>query len=224
MTSLMDRDVVCPVCDNAFRVQFVGSTNTFGGVDSDLRTHPVGWDPLAMMVITCRQCRYSADGGEFEAPVPAATAYRLRELADRVLPADLFAAHNRPLANPPIDGQRGHLAAELMELAGRDPLDVGWMWLRASWLATDAEDAAAADAHRRRSIAAFRRFQALIPRSQEAVNATYLIGELSRRVSDFATACEYLEQVPAESSRGPIARKMLARARAQDASPAKFEE
>jgi uncharacterized protein (DUF2225 family) len=213
MSTLLTRSATCPVCNHAFDYGVPLSTNAAGGVETDFRARPVGLDPLPLTVLTCGRCSYSADTGAFEQPVAPAAAYQLKALADQLF-----------TATPVPHSRRFQLAATLMEIGGRSPSDIGWMYLRAAWLARDEAIADAEALYQRRALEAFQKHLADEPHAVDAGQITYLVGELARRLADFETACTHLARVPRQERLYPTAQKMLARAREQDASPARFGE
>lgn len=210
MTRMQERSATCPVCANTFGYEVLLSTNAAGGVESDFRARAVGADPVPFTVLTCPRCSYSANTATFEIPVPPAVAYHVKELADRLLDG----RHSR----------RFLLAAELLEKSGEEPQHAAWMFLRSSWLARDEADAAGEERAQRHAIAAFQRYLGAQRNAEDAGQVTYLIGELSRRLGDFETACAQLAAVPASERVYPTAQKMLARAKAKDRAPARFGE
>ena len=213
MTRMQARSAQCPVCGHGFGYEVLLSTNAAGGVETDFRARAVGTDPVPFTVLTCPQCSYSADTGRFEQPVPPGVAYQLKDLATR-----LFAE------KPVRDSRRFQLAAELLDRAGEEPQDAGWMYLRASWMAREERDAPAEELYQRRAVEMFQKYRADQPHAADAGQITYLVGELSRRLGDFEAACTLLEQVPNGERLFPTAQKMLARARGQDRAPARFGE
>lgn len=211
MTTLLTRSATCPVCSHAFDYGVVMSTNAAGGVETDFRARAVGLDPLPLTVLTCARCSYSADTGTFESPVAPQAAYQLKALADQLF-----------TATPVPHSRRFQLAATLMDIAGREPTDIGWMYLRASWMARDEGNAEAEALYQRRALEAFQKHLAENPQALDAGQITYLVGELARRLSDFETACAHFARVPRQERLYPTAQKMLARAQDHDATPARF--
>lgn len=213
MTRLQERDALCPVCGHAFDYGVLLSTNAAGGVESDFRARAVGMDPVPFTVLTCPRCSYSADTGTFDQPVKPQAAYHLKGLVDQLF-----------TEKPVKDSRRFHLAAELIDRRGDEPLSVGWMYLRASWMAREEKDAPAEELYQRRAVEAFQKYLADNAHAVDAGQITYLVGELARRLGDFENACALLGQVSRSERLYPTAQKMLARAREQDRSPARFGE
>jgi len=76
-TTLKEKPVACPVCTKPFTALEVGSTNTFGGYDSDLCVHANGTPPSSFAVWTCPSCRYSARSARFAKGVSEATKAKI---------------------------------------------------------------------------------------------------------------------------------------------------
>jgi uncharacterized protein (DUF2225 family) len=210
---LQPRSAQCPVCQHGFEYGVLLSTNAAGGVETDFRARAVGMDPVPFTVLTCPRCSYCADTGTFEQPVKPAIAYQLKGLVDQLL-----------TERPVRDSRRFHLAAELLDLAGGEGLDVGWMYLRASWMARDEKDTDAEALYQRRAVETFQKYLDANEHALDAGQVTYLVGELARRLGDFETACANLGRVSRSEKLYPTAQKMLARAREHDASSARFGE
>ena len=213
MTRQQSRSAHCPICQHDFDYNVLLSTNAAGGIESDFRARAVGTDPLPFTVLTCPRCSYSADTARFEQPVLPGVAYQLKTLVERIL-AETPGKHSR----------RFHLAAELLDQAGEEPQDTGWMFLRASWMARDESDAPAEALYQRRASESFRKYLTDNGHAPDAGQVTYLLGELARRLGDFETACTLLGQVSRTERFYPTAQKMLERAREQDRRPARFGE
>ena len=65
MTFFVTKETSCPLCNNSVTVCNILSTNSFGGQDSDFRSHPVGADPLHFAIAMCKACGYSDYGNHF---------------------------------------------------------------------------------------------------------------------------------------------------------------
>lgn len=213
MTKLQSRSAQCPVCGHGFEYGVLLATNAAGGVESDFRARAVGTDPVPFTVLTCPRCSYSADTAGFESPVPPRVAYELKALVEQLF-----------TDSPVKDSCRFQLAAELLDRRGDDPLAVGWMYLRASWMAREEQAAPAEQLYQRRAIESFQKYLAASAHAPDAAQITYLVGELSRRLGDFETACTLLDRVPSGERLYPAAQRMLARARDADRRPARFGE
>ena len=199
------------MCGHSFEYGVLLSTNAAGGVETDFRARAVGTDPVPFTVLTCPRCSYSCDTGGFEQPVPPKVAYELKTLAERLF-----------VAQPVKDSVRFQLAAELLDRKDDEPQAVGWMYLRASWMAREEGNAAAEELFQHRAVEAFQKHLELQPHGPDVGQITYLVGELARRLGDFETACTLLGAVSRTERLYPAAQKMLARAREADRRPARF--
>ena len=64
-TSIVWDTVRCPVCDTSFQIRRVASTNSFGGMDTDLFVRASGFDAILYYPRTCPRCLYSGYDKDF---------------------------------------------------------------------------------------------------------------------------------------------------------------
>jgi hypothetical protein len=65
-TTIFRQPVRCPACDHAFTSHQIGSTNTFGGKDSDFCAHARGTPSLLYVLVTCVKCLFTGYASEFK--------------------------------------------------------------------------------------------------------------------------------------------------------------
>jgi uncharacterized protein (DUF2225 family) len=208
----------CQLCGEGFTADLLGSTNSFGAVDADLREHPIGDDPVKYLIACCPRCGYTAyDHEEVLSPRERATvgAYL------RSLPRTDYGSPRHPPSN------RYALLVNILRLRGAPAGAVALAALRGAWMADDEGNEKRANEMRRESIHWHRKAlrEGEIP-ADEAPRAAYLVAELSRRVGDFDAAARWFASVNAAAGSGlaELATAQAARARARDSSAARIRE
>lgn len=59
MTTVFKGKFKCVICETKFESDVLGSTNTFGGQDSEFRPHAVGIQPIPYHIQTCLFCGFT---------------------------------------------------------------------------------------------------------------------------------------------------------------------
>lgn len=136
--SLLGRHTLnCPVCQQFFTGLVVTHTNTRGGVDFDLFARAVGPEPEYYRISTCPSCGYSGYLSDFHADVLLAPDLRERILKSPGLDLPTgFTPDSDPRELDASDRYR--LAIQCYRWAQKSDEAVGWLHLRASWIARDA--------------------------------------------------------------------------------------
>lgn len=186
MTSFKTEDVPCPVCNAMVTVRYLMSTNTFGGHDTDFRSHAIGADPLYIVISTCKACGYSDYGHYFSNP---------RQMSDEL--KRRIRETLTPLAEDEPEMSAVYANAALIATWRKaPPSEIADLYLRAAWCCADRNDSEGEMAHRKAAIKQFE--QALetneIEVSQRPV-IMYLVGELYRRTGDVDTARTWFDSV-----------------------------
>ena len=126
MTTIFQQTVTCGHCGTENEVIELGSTNSFGSMDLDMRPPPMERDTLAQQIHRCQGCGYCAP--DLEEPVGAdgllgSDDYRAL-LADKSYPelARMFIAY-------------GFLAESSSDLGG-----AAWAYRSAAWVSDDRAD------------------------------------------------------------------------------------
>lgn len=126
MTTIFQQSVTCGHCGTENEVIELGSTNSFGSMDLDMRPPPMERDTLAQQIHRCQGCGYCAP--DLEEPVGAdgllgSDDYRAL-LADKSYPelARMFIAY-------------GFLAESSGDLGG-----AAWAYRSAAWVSDDQAD------------------------------------------------------------------------------------
>lgn len=187
MTTFHDAEATCPICENDVTIRMLTSTNTFGGRDTDFRSHPVGFDPLYIVVSECPSCGYSDYAQGFTKP---------RELSD-----DVKEQIREAIDPPPAEERRRTsrvyaTGAEIAKIRGANATEIADWYLKAAWCSEDEGDRDAEINYRRLAIEYFQRgLQDETIEGQAVPNITYLIGELYRRVGDEESAHEWFNTI-----------------------------
>jgi hypothetical protein len=135
--SLVGRhELACPICATTFQSLVCTQTNTRGGVDRDLLARALGPEPEYYRISTCPKCGYSGYLGDFNPGVTLAP-----ELRDRILkePRLQLPEGITPDSDPrEIDARdRYRLAIQCYRWRQKSDEAIGWLNLRASWIARD---------------------------------------------------------------------------------------
>lgn len=188
MTTFRTVEGNCPICNHTVTIQQITSTNTFGGQDTDFRSHAVGFDPVHIMIASCSNCGYSDFNNFF---------YKPRPLSDEV--KQLIRDHLSPLPEDQITPDVAYRhAAQIAIWRDAPNEEIASLFLRAAWCAADLNNVEDEIDSRKRAVAYFERaldndeIMAL-----QLPSITYLIGELYRRVGDIETARGWFEKVMA---------------------------
>jgi len=173
----------CPCCGNQFKATSLFSANTCGPLTTDLYRHARGLPHLPFMVHSCSQCGYSGLEGDFssEAVTPA-----LKEWVQQNV---------MPTVDHRNVGARYENSARIAEHRGASAFQVANIWLRAGWCESQGSEAGVR--FRREAVTRFEAAmdKGLVPRDELAI-ATYLIGELHRRIGNQDKAGLWFSRVP----------------------------
>ena len=124
MSQIFSSKYTCPICSTEFEAAVIGSTNNFGGGDTEGRTYPCGFDYIAYELGVCPHCGFSSYS--FEEPVTATQRKRIVEYLDNI-------CWDTPEKKAYSD-QRFEVAAGIMKIRGSGHLPVGRTYLTAAWL------------------------------------------------------------------------------------------
>ncbi len=127
-TTFKEIEVQCPLDGTALRAKVINSTNNFGGQDRDFFRQA---EPFMLTATTCPTCLYSGTTADFQAGPDGGGP----EISDAVRRAVL----ERHALVVPDGGSieepwvRLALAAQVADLRGDSPEDLGWARLQVSW-------------------------------------------------------------------------------------------
>jgi uncharacterized protein (DUF2225 family) len=65
-TTIMEEKALCPICGKEFQMEVLGSTNNFGGFDTDLLELAAGTQPVLIFPVTCIKCYFSGFSSDFQ--------------------------------------------------------------------------------------------------------------------------------------------------------------
>lgn len=136
LSQLVDRELTCPVCRQAFVDVACVNANTRGGIDRDLFARSLGPQPEYYRIATCPRCGYSGYDSDF-----AEDGFIPPDVRDRVLRSPRLSL---PEGFSPESDPRDLDAADRYALAltcyrWRQQSDeaIAWLHLRASWIERD---------------------------------------------------------------------------------------
>lgn len=184
MTRFFTQDTHCPICNAAIAVRHLMSTNTFGGQDTDFRSHAVGFDPLHIVMNQCASCGYSDFSPYFDKP---------REMSDVLKQRIRKEIH---AVDDPSDSHRYATAAQIAEIRGAALEEIANLYLNAAWCCQDENDTQGEKSFRKLAISNF--ISALDSeeiKDSKRVSIIYLVGELYRRIGDSENAQNWFNRV-----------------------------
>ncbi|MBN1458458.1 MAG: hypothetical protein JXA57_02910 [Armatimonadetes bacterium] len=176
MTTMFSQEQTCALCGKTSTQNVLGSTNTMGPSDLDMRPAPMARWTLDEQVQCCPHCDYCAwdisEATEAAGEIVANDSYRV-ELARESVP----------------ELTRRYLCASLILSADGKDAEAGQAALMGAWAADDAASREAASRCRRFAIAYLEadRERGLTFAEDEAT-ADALLADLHRRVGDFEAA------------------------------------
>jgi uncharacterized protein (DUF2225 family) len=198
---LFDREVLCPVCEEKFKTKNVRSSKLrLDKVDNDLRQRFVDFEPLWYLVWTCPNCYYSNFNFEFK-QVPEAFHKKLLEQGKQ-LKAKIRLQFSEPRKLDEVFVTY-YLMLQSLQAAGKpNPTEAAKVWLRLSWLYSDAEDEEMFLYASQQALDMFKDTFYNTSRDtsvEQDQRLSLLLGELSMRIGENTEALKFF--------RGAIARK-----------------
>ncbi len=198
---LFDRDVQCPVCEEDFKAKNVRSSKLrLDKVENDLRQRFVDFDPLWYLVWTCPNCYYSNFNFEFK-QVPEAFKKKLLEQGKQ-LKTKVRLQFSEPRKIDEVFLSY-YLMLQSLQASGKpSPSETAKVWLRLSWLYSDAGDQEMYLYASRKALDMFKDSYYNTRRDtsvEQDQRLSLLLGELSMRLGEDTEALKFF--------RGAIARK-----------------
>lgn len=211
MTTLIETKMSCPCCDLEFESSVVASTNQVGEA-TDFMPITGGMPYIPMAIVTCPTCGYSTDDmSTDEGTVPQ----NIKELTHERL-APLVKA-KRPSAS-----QSHKFAAMILEWQGEPEAAVADLYLSAAWccrLGCGDDSSEDEKFFLREAVERFERSVCSGTIGEDAAQATYLIGELNRRLGDKERAEDWFKRVPEAVDGDPELGWLAKAARQQQSDP-----
>ena len=130
-------ELTCPCCGQRFTTVSCTQSNTRGGIDRDLFARAAGPQPVYYRIATCPRCGYSGYDSDFDANVTLPPDVR-----DKILknPRLSLPEGFNPQSDPrELDASKRYdLAIQCYRWRGKSEEALGWLNLRASWIARDS--------------------------------------------------------------------------------------
>ncbi|MEO0564174.1 MAG: DUF2225 domain-containing protein [Chloroflexota bacterium] len=192
MTTFHNTTASCPLCSSDVEVSHLMSTNTFGGQDTDFRSHAGGFDPLYIVINQCETCGYSDFSSYFDDPRPMDAA-----LKDRIREAITPSTSKKA-------SEKYATAAKIAEIRTAPADEIANLYLRAAWCCADEGDQPGEMNHRKQALLRFETaLNKNIVDADQRPAITYLVGELYRRTGDDTLAHEWFNRVIAMCDDNP---------------------
>jgi len=180
--------LTCPLCLTKFESEVLTHVMATGQ-DTDGRLHFREADPLPTFIHTCPTCSFTASRGAFHVHLGDEEIFRVRAFIETI-------------PKPETSSERYMLMAQVMDQYRRDdPIFPANAWLTASWCARQEGNREVEQDCQKRAIRWFDEDLRLgLAQQEERTYLTYLVGELNRRIGEFARAREYFNAVPTLAS------------------------
>lgn len=137
-TYLFDSETLCPVCEKKFPVKMVRSSKLrLDKIDSDLRQHFYDFEPLWYAAWICPHCYYANFNFEFK-QVSDALKKKIIEQGNE-LKAKVKVNFSSPRKIDEVFTSY-YMILQTLQAGKVDPSKTAKIWLRLSWLYSDAED------------------------------------------------------------------------------------
>jgi hypothetical protein len=192
MTTYFSRSVTCATCGQSSDHHVLGSTNSFGSPDLDLRPPPMKRDTMGAWVQRCPHCGYCA--GELAQPLPGA-AEAVKEKPYLLLLGD---------ERYPELARRFLAQAYLLA----DAMASGWARLHAAWVCDDADLDDLAAGCRTAAAECFERLGPSADNEEGVVRGAVLVDVL-RRARQFERAARQCDALLALASAKEVVRSVL---------------
>lgn len=177
MTTMMREDCLCSLCGALNRRGILASTNNFGGMDTEFRSHAIGLDPLTLFVQTCSSCGYTAY--DLDKALPDTAAPKVRESVEQ-----FYASEKLDKTAVPTYKQY-ELLASIMEVECNTDEEVEETLLRAAWTAEDNNQKLLARKYRKTAAELLEK--QLMMERDESIKAEkqFQLAEIYRRSGEF---------------------------------------
>lgn len=200
MTTIQQKDCQCSLCGTVNQCGVLTSTNNFGGLDTEFRTHAVGLDPLTVYVATCSWCGYTAY--DLDKALPPSVVPKVKETV-----AKFYVSEKLDMADVPTYKQYELLAC-IMDSEYAAAEDIAEAFLRAAWMADDDQKLMARNYRKK----AAELLEEQLPTEQdEATQAEqqFRLAEIYRRSGEFAAAISTQEKIVKDRLHPDLQRAMI---------------
>jgi len=188
MTTLFKESFRCAFCNKLFKDYILGSTNTLGGMDTELRTYALGIQPLPSSTHSCQFCVFI----DFTHDIKLSTEEK-RKIGEYL---KSYCLQRKPESFS--SSEKYKIYANILKLRKMPSLSIANAYLNAAWTADDENNELSKE-YRKEAIYFF--IKALKNNEvicEEAAVVMYLIGELNRRLKNFSEAIEWFSKVTTE--------------------------
>lgn len=183
MTMPIRKTFTCPNCRKKLKVDILVSTNTGGGLTTDLHQLALGAEPLIFLIHSCQSCGFTGSPSDFKGKVTSNVTAQIKEhiyphIKDEHLTADTS----------------WEFAALISEWRQKSPDVIAQQYLNAAWCADNSDKEYY---YRRRAADWFEK--SLGTGVENPVLIPYLIGELYRRVGELEYSNHWFDTAIAEA-------------------------
>jgi len=201
MTTMQQKDCQCSLCGTLNQCGVVTSTNNFGGLDTEFRSHAVGLDPLIVYVQTCSGCGYTSY--DLAKALPPAVVPKVRETLEQ-----FYASEKLDKTAMPTYKQY-ELLAYVLTVEGRAAKNVAETFLRAAWTAEDSAQKILARNYRKK---AAELLEIQLPAEQDEstqAEQQFRLAEIYRRCGEFEKAVVTQEKIIKDRLHPDLQRALL---------------
>ena len=193
MTTRHLESVTCAICDHKQIMSLIGSTNSFGYTDLDMRPPEMQRSTIDTWVQRCDSCGYCANSLDVENP-----------MARSVIESQLY---QNTLSNPNYPQLANEFKCKaIIDQANGKYADAAWSSLFAAWACDDEGHSAQAIQCRKEAIQILERAQQENQLMMEReIDQTLLLVDLLRRSGQLKQA----EQLIASARKGPLGEDYL---------------
>jgi hypothetical protein len=198
---LYDKHFRCPVCATEFTAQKVRTTKLKSkNLDTDLRTHYEGINPLLYNVILCPGCFYANFSEDFE----DLSAIEKTKLSSE---RRTFRQDNSSELETAIEKYK--LALKCIQTVNGTPEKLAKAYLHLAWLYEDTGENNLAVEMRQNALTCYKQAFSSSSHLQkpQLEQITYLIGELSLQLGHLKEAYDYFQQLIQDKDTAPWLKK-----------------
>ena len=206
MTTMISQECKCALCGALNQCDMLASTNTFGGLDTEFRTHAAGYDPLPLYVHTCITCGYSAY--DIEENLLSDDVAGIKEIVDSFFSEEQQFDKEKM---PPY--KQYELVAQIMNVKHAAGNSIAETYLRAAWVADDYEQGSLAKRYRKNAASLLAQILATEKDGSVKAEKMFRLAEIYRRSGEFELASKTREKISKDKSHPDL---LLASSKLQD--------
>ena len=187
MTTMLAKECVCTLCGAMNQCYVLSSTNNFGGMDTEFRSYAVGTDPLSVYVETCSMCGYAAY--DLSKELPGHLLPEVRKIVDQFYVSEGLNKTEVPTY------MKYELTAYLMQVRSIPSENVAETFLRAAWMADDANENSHAARYRKSAAALLELALARDTSEANKSETLFRLAEIYRRSGEFQDALVTFDKI-----------------------------